>query len=669
MPKSPSTLSKTSSILISTDNLEKNTETTTTVNDTMLTDVNTDIEVFLTPNIPVQLTEINNEYLEIKTDKDSILNVNDCADVVATKIVDEIDKTTVGYTTTDVTNDEEVITTFSPTPEISRRKKLVDNVLMVYPSEMSGIPKTTPKNKLENNQMNMYDEEMGMHLHLVFATDDTEPITSASSRIEESSLEHHNHISTPDTTSMKPKYNEVKKRRRYRPNRERTSTIEKTESPFLKQINKSTRNRTSSSFYKKQQRHDEFKTTTFRTFKSDSENSSREKTYESRYRLLNANSRLNFLRKNKSIRTTKTKHIPKNNDYDDNSSGNRSIPVDDFDLPNIEIIELSPNQTFMSRIDTQHKQIIEKVRLVLVSAASTHSSPLIVSAPSSFADGSEVNSRITHIENMLVDKLNNTLREMKSTNEDYNAQYRPYRGQTRYQSSDISSSFLNSIIIATTKPPNVNWEDSSSLALQRRIRPSLVKTHAAQTTTVSTIETELPKKNEEHIKKITNLTSRRKIGSDYRRRQKTTTENPQTGIPIGTLSNINPLTTETTTISLNLDEQILETEQILSTSTRSHLALAAGSFFAEFKPSPLWTLHDEVHTTKQPFLETANIPVISQRQSRDAFHEPRLITGGFTPIIKSDKALYIIGPIPKSHPVHDDGIIRFGLPSMQANKF
>lgn len=633
----------------------------------------------------------------------TIQSVND-ADLT-TIVLDTVDSTT-STTTTDISLDNDATTTLlPPLNDKQRRPKLVDNVLMIYPSEMSGIPKTTPKNMPANNQMNMYDEQMGVKVHLIFATNDTEPITAASSRIEEPSLEQISSNVTADTTSPpKTKLIEIKKRRRYRPNRGRNSTAATSTSHVPAQkLGKFARHRTP--VFQVKQRYDgnsrggKVANTTMRSLlvKTDSD-SSHEKTYESRHRLLSANNRLNFLRKNKPIRTAK----PKSNDNNEDHTSKSILAGDDSDLPNIKIIELSPNRTFMSHVDTQHKYMIEHVRSVLKTAA-TFKPDMTTTAPRAFA-GSEMKNRITRIENMLVDKLNNNFRKMNHNNNEEQLIERPYRGNRRYQSTDINASNLNSIITTTTirpsrRPevtPDIDHTTRASLFRIRPVRPSFVKKFTEQeSTNAPDIKKSKSRAQQEESLKQKKILFRKRIGPQYRRNLfgrittestikpmnisietvSTTTSTTTTNTTTTNITTTNTTTTitptpETTTISLELNEtteQDTTTDQVsISTTTTQAgvpLVLAAGSLIAEFKPSPLWTLHDEERIDETPVFVT------SQRQSRDAFHQPRLINGGFIPIYRNDESLLIVGPIPKSNPIRDDGRIRFGLPTVQAQKF
>lgn len=94
----------------------------------------------------------------------------------------------VASTELDTTMDDTTVTDADPTTEQSielnvidtndeikmRRPKLVDNVLMIYPHEMSGVRQTTPKNMPQRtNEVHVFDENDGMPLHVIFSTNQT----------------------------------------------------------------------------------------------------------------------------------------------------------------------------------------------------------------------------------------------------------------------------------------------------------------------------------------------------------------------------------------------------------------------------------------------------------------------------------------------------------------
>lgn len=658
---------------------------------------------------PLTTEEINrlNRFAEIEATEPS--------DIFTTELIEENPTTTdEPFITTEqdgTTPSNLIVTTItaeaissstipSSTPTKPRRPKMINNVFMIYPSEMSGIPQTSPRNMPENNEMNMIDEETGLKVHLIFATNSTEPsVPITALNAETTTVEDFTTVSaattlSTTTTTTRSRDGQYKKRRRYRPGRARQSDSVDTTSNSSNNANTITTSVTSSrstssrlrlaALHNKKKQNEPPKTVVTTTTSSD-----RARTKNNRSRLFNSSNRLNFLRKSQAT-TSGT--------LDDEDSSSESAQSITTTQPDIEIIPVTipaPNRRFMSRVDKEHEYMIEAVRLVLASASSEDSKS-VVEAPKSFRN------RMSTIEQMLVKTLNSTFVKMDNEQK----MNRPYRGHRRYQTSVASLTTP-----ATSTPATV--ERTTRPAGLRRFR---IWPHGS--TTPATLRTEdLMTGPKETLKKI----PRRRLRLNFRNSEKittTTTELPattiftaeelvtdeivttqepeiasttfevqhelETDIPAASsvISTPQPLLEPTTSTSpqfvavTDLSVLPLSTTSInlvpKSTTVPAPTVLSLGSLIAEFRPSPSWALNDEqIHTRRPQSFVAENAEVSTARQSRGLFREPKHLVGGFVPMVASnynfDPELLIVGPIPRPHPVRDDGLIRFKLPAITSN--
>lgn len=595
-------------------------------------------------------------------------------------------------------------------PAKLRRPKVIDNVFMIYPSEMSGIPQTSPRNMPENHEMKMIDEETGLKVHLIFATNSTEPfVPVTSANADTATVQDFTTVSDATTLSTtattRSRNGQYKKRRRYRPGRARQSDNVDTTSNSPNNANTITSSVTSSrsassrlrlaALHNKKKQNEPLKILVATTTSPN-----RARTKNNRSRLFNSSNRLNFLRKNQAT----TPGTP-----DDEESSSESFQSITTSQPDIEIIPVmmpTPNHRFMSRIDKQHEYMIEAVRLVLKSASS-EDSKRVVEAPKSFRN------RMTNIEQMLVNTLNDTFVEM-AKDEKTN---RTYRGQRRYQTSDVNPSYLASL---TTPAPDLNTPP----AVERATRPGGLRRfriwpHGSTTPATLRADDVLPE-SKEIQKKI----PRRRLRLNFRNSEKittTTTETPKTTVftDVERVTDVIVTTEEpeiaSTTFEVQHEEDtdvsaapsvtppplfepsistpprfVAATEQSVQplntpsinlvskpTTLSAPAVLSPSSLIAEFKPSPLWALNDEkIHRIRPQSFVAENAEVSTARQSRELFHEPKHFIGGFVPIVATNSArnynyepaeLLIVGPIPKPHPVRDDGLIQFKLPAITGN--
>lgn len=129
--------------------------------------------------------------------------------------ISDVENESVRETDEETAESENVEQQFQPdaaAPKSHRKPKNLGNVMMVYPNVMSGLPKTTPKNMPETNEMMLYDQEGGMDLHVVFS----QPTTSQPPEVVSTSTTEQTD-SEDDLTTKKPRFNFAKRRRQYRP--------------------------------------------------------------------------------------------------------------------------------------------------------------------------------------------------------------------------------------------------------------------------------------------------------------------------------------------------------------------------------------------------------------------------------------------------------------------
>lgn len=147
--------------------------------------------------------------IDAERESTSEIMIDDSTTTEATlSITTESDATTTiddALTTDDTTSTESIETNvIHPNEQMKmRRPKLVDNVLMVYPNEMSGVPQTTPKNMPQlTNEVHMFDENAGMSLHVIYSTNRTSPeAVKADVRQNEIESGERNGVTAPNASS------------------------------------------------------------------------------------------------------------------------------------------------------------------------------------------------------------------------------------------------------------------------------------------------------------------------------------------------------------------------------------------------------------------------------------------------------------------------------------
>lgn len=686
-----------------------------------------------TVGLPIRLTStaapltteeilLLNRFAEIESTEPSNIFTRQLNQANPTTFTSDSSTTDAPFTTTDgdaitTVDDNLLVTTITTETNKSytlpalhltkpRHPKVINNVFMIYPSEMSGIPQTSPRNMPENNEMKMIDEETGLKVHLIFATNSTEPsvtiasVNAATSIVDDTASDATTLSTT--TTTTRSRNGQYKKRRRYRPGRGRQpETVETTTHSSNNTISTPvTSSRSAASRLRLAALHNKKKQIDPLKISVTTTPPDRVRTKHNRSRLFNSSNRLNFLRKNQAT-TTGTP--------DDEESSSEAIQSITTTQPDIEIIPVTiptPNRRFMSRVDKQHEYMIEAVRLVLMSASS-EDSKRVVDAPKSFRD------RMTNIEQMLVNTLNTTFVEMAKDQK----MNRPYRGQKRFGTSEVSLSYLAGVTTpapASRPPP----------AIERATRPAGLRRYriwpTASTTPVTLRAEDVTKESKETPKNV----PRRRLRLNFRNSEKTTsttTETPPTTVvpegepvtdEIGTTqpSEIASTTIEdqpevdtdipaalsvTSTPHLLLESTISMTPQLEPTTDLSRQPItirtinlllkpteppaptvrSPGSLIAEFKPSPSWALNNEqIHTIIPKSFAAEHADVPTTRQSRGLFREPKHFLGGFVPMVatnarnyNSEPELLIVGPIPRPHPVRDEGLIRFKLPAITSN--
>lgn len=71
-------------------------------------------------------------------------------------------------------NDISITTTDIPNEIVHHDGEIIDNVMIFYPSEMSGKPKAKPDHMpIDTNEFRLHDDAMGVDLHIIFPTNDT----------------------------------------------------------------------------------------------------------------------------------------------------------------------------------------------------------------------------------------------------------------------------------------------------------------------------------------------------------------------------------------------------------------------------------------------------------------------------------------------------------------
>lgn len=351
--------------------------------------------------------------------------------------------------------------------DIQRRPKLINNVMMVYPHEMSGIPKTTPKNMPEEkNEMDEFDEDMGMNVHVVYSsnalpetdtttenvptttnvnkevvttelpsTENLVPETETQTPIDLTSTElaaarselHTQHLKSTnknDTTLNDKEIKRIKYSQHRRRIFERTSPssgISTTVAPSkiktrLRELYKTHLNENNESTEKKVQ----VETSTRTIFKT-------------RKQLFNAHNRLNYLRKKSETTTAATE---------------TDAPTTTTQVPTTERPTSIPKeaQILKETVENEHRLRIKSLRKTLLMVMNRNNPkevPRAISNP-------VLNNRVSDVEHLLRRRVNNAVKEInvkpeivleKQGQEEETTTTttkRPYRGHRRFNTSSLN---------------------------------------------------------------------------------------------------------------------------------------------------------------------------------------------------------------------------------------
>lgn len=598
-------------------------------------------------------------------------------------------------------------------PDVSSKshrqpKNLDDDVVMVYPNIMSGVPKTTPRNMPETNEMMMFDQEVGMDLHLVFSKTTSQP---------EPSTEDPTSLSV-DPTTKKPSFKFAKRRRQYRPIQKPT-----TETSVEEMEVKPTTLRSRTVLERKSKLRDSTSTPsteeptistteqlqadliTKPTITRQEEvlvTSEDDKSQKSRFRLFNARHRLNYLHRTTTAATTESsdetttsqpKTLIKKRPSNANENPSVSSPLDKFRIRRpfrtnatsvheanhldkikpvlTETEEAEPakplrlanrlrinrrplkmNETVIKTIDTNHRNMISKVRLAL-QAASTENK--IREIPRSFASV-EMSNRVKKIEKMLVDQMINVYAETKAKRrgdqvrrketkivQDKNTAQEspiskqtsnfttPFRGNKKFQISDLLdktpvvpmsvNEFRRSMRVRSTTPRPVEQVTDDDVVtttrrpLRRRLTTTIPQTEEQKKTN---IREESSSENRERSFRR-RISIRRRLNADLSSSTTTTVSPPvQTTSEIVLTSSTIPMTISTeeaatvedttpTTESISIsseskntehetdevdeDDESLQTVDVEENESQEiPTPITTNADLSNFKPSPLWSI-------------------------------------------------------------------------------
>lgn len=508
-----------------TDSTEVPTTTTETVETLEKT---TETEVPEGTTITIDADESTNE-LFMKNDFQSNTDAS----------TEKSDLTKAGPTTTESSTIDPI--TIEPTTEISaqdkvndikaRRPKFIDNVIQIYPNEMSGIPKTKPKNMPDrSNEMHVYDDDMGMKIHIIFSTNQTttlSPIDTKLNEIDDDEISdalnqittstNEEIIVTPEPSTISSAATIMKttialpvdeipaitpqpkpKRRRFTPYRARpimslldddssivTSTPTTTTYKPVYRTHPLLVPRKLKSKLQISNKNDKANEIQMLTTEAPQLDITIEKT---RKKLFNSGNRLNFLQRKAS--ESVTTELPTT----------ETMPVE-------KVIHVL-NREIANTIDTEHKLMMERVRFAIKSVMVNSNFKQI---PRSFS-GSALNNRIETLEKMVERKINYAVN--KETNQmdeivedtttekiiEENITKKPFRGHSRYFNTTnrgrarnrLTPSSNTSTTTSTSRPELAKKRIlPSNNYLRRKTRPRPT-TVAPQSNTSTT--TEKPKR-------------------------------------------------------------------------------------------------------------------------------------------------------------------------------
>lgn len=607
----------------------------------------------------------------------------------------------------------------------ARRPKLIDNVIQVYPNEMSGIPKTTPKNLPDrSNEMHVYDDDIGMKIHVIFSTNLTttpKPIDVKQNEIADDDVtdndEQGTNTITPEpmttlslattiasttkstialpiddvpTITSQPK----PKRRRFTPYRARpimsfqdsivTSTPSTTTYKPVYRTHPLLVPRKPKSKLQNSNKNDNDGENDINTTETPLINTTIEKT---RKKLFNSGNRLNFLQR-KAIESTTTE-----------------LPTTE-PMP-VEKVMHVLNREFANSIDTEHKLMMERVRFAIKSAVASGNFKHI---PRTFS-GTGLNNRIETLEKMVERKINyavsgemNGLDEIITTSTtakdlEENVTKKPFRGHSRYFDT-------------TNRERARNRLNSSSNASTTTSRPEMAKKRTTSSENYLRRRTRVRSTTEATQNNISTTTENSKRPQTLRRRQsQAIVHNARQSIRKRnvarpkTFANRNTFAAEPT--KNNISNSILTrtskpsvfrpvTSKAVNTipSGESTSKLGVSAFINEEKNNTVVRrspnfLHEKIinknaHRQNQLTRDSIELETSTFQRKEHDQNRPHLettfkpmINDKNTPQLQQDFAInghqkpLIIGPIPALKQItSDDSKIRFGLPAeTQRTKF
>lgn len=452
----------------------------------------------------------------------------------------------------------DIITTDSSENEFkSRRPKMVDNVIMIYPNEMSGVPKTTPKNMPENaHEAHVFDEDMGTALHVIFSTNQTTTKVPELTTTEKVSIDRLNAelglneltqsatntgngitvsadaLASTTLTTIAPTTAYKLKRGRFSAYRART--IKKTTdtgittttvSPnttrksiirlnsVLTARNAKTKLRVNSEIAKSTEKpYDNIGNSTVSTPTPQLVEKNRKKLFSS----LN---RLNFLQRKAAEATT---------------TEASTIKI----ASNVTLAPAVMNNDIAATIDKDHKLMMERVRFALKSAII--SKGLMKSIPRTFT-GPAVNNHIETVEQIVKDNMIKSVKSAKEmlarTNNTETlpaTTKKPFRGHRRYFDATIQNRErtrtrkTTKTTTTTSKPENQSMVERN---LRRRLKvktTTRIPSFLENNTTTSAVATDIKNSEESTRKVVRPRNNRRKSfrnGNVTHIRPRTTTEN------------------------------------------------------------------------------------------------------------------------------------------------
>lgn len=281
----------------------------------------------------------------------------------------------------------------------------------------------------------------------------------------------------------------------------------------------------------------------------------------------------------------------------------------------VEEVKILPPQVdavLQEKVDQEHRIMIEHVRSAL-SSRSLKNNFEIAQSNMPEIRVKELEAMEKMIQNLLMDLVKEISTEKPKT--------KINRGRKKYSGTTT-----------TTTESTVNLESKPVTTKRRRMRITSTTT----TTPSSEISTtKVPSKRRAY------LTANRKMRVLNKSTTTTTTTTTETPLP------------ETTT-----QEIITEIPQIPEITTENLQEIKNSPLIADFRPSPLWTLHSEA--------DEIIYQITGNRQSRDTFQTPINLESGFVPMIHALNPLNIVGPVPSGFKLQFQDSLIFQLPAVES---